>query len=86
MRRTQLYLDEEMARTLAAMSRQRGTTMSELVRESVREKYMAGRQADRVSLARELGGIWASRKDLRDVRRVLRRWRKGRRLKRLGLG
>jgi predicted DNA-binding protein len=85
-KRTQLYLDEEMARTLAALSRQKGTTISTLVRESVREKYMARKQTDRVALAREIGGIWASRKDLRDIHRVLRRWRSGRRLKRLGLG
>jgi hypothetical protein len=86
MRRTQLYLDEEMARTLAALSRQKGTTISELVRESVREKYMGRRQTNRVSLAQELGGIWAKRKDLRDIHGVVRRWRRGRRLKRLGLG
>jgi hypothetical protein len=38
MKRTQLYLDEEMARALAALSRQKRTTVSELVRESVQEK------------------------------------------------
>jgi len=34
-RRTQLYLDEEMIRLLAAESRRRGTTMAALVRDAV---------------------------------------------------
>ena len=32
MKRTQLYLDDDMARILATVSRQRGATISELVR------------------------------------------------------
>lgn len=86
MKRTQLYLDEEMARTLAALGRQRGKTVSELVRESVQEKYMTGKELDKVSLARQLGGIWAKRRDLREIDRIIRRLRRGTRLKRLGLG
>ena len=86
MKRTQLYLDAEMARTLAALGRQRGKTVSELVRESVQEKYMTRKELDKVSLARQLGGIWAKRRDLQDIDRTLRKLRKGTRLKRLGLG
>ncbi len=86
MKRTQLYLDEAMARTLAALSRQKGTTVSELVRESVREKYMSRKEMDKVSLARQLSGIWKRRRDLKDVGGIIRRLRKGTRLKRLGIG
>ncbi len=86
MKRTQLYLDEEMARTLAALSRQKGTTVSELVRESVQEKYMSKKEIDKVSLARQLSGIWRKRKGLEGIDRTIRRLRKGTRLKRLGLG
>jgi predicted DNA-binding protein len=86
MKRTQLYLDEEMARTLAALSRQKGTTVSELVRESVQEKYMSKKEVDRVSLARQLSGIWRSTKDLAEIDETVRRLRKGKRLRRLGLG
>jgi hypothetical protein len=86
MKRTQLYLDAEMARTLAALGRQRGKTVSQLVRESVQEKYMTRKELDKVSLARQLGGIWAKRRDLQDIDRTLRKLRKGTRLKRLGLG
>ena len=86
MKRTQLYLDEQMARTLAALSRQKGTTVSELVRESVQEKYMSKVDVDKVSLARQLSGIWRDRKDLEEIDQTVRGLRKGRRLKRLGIG
>lgn len=86
MRRTQLYLDEEMGRILAVLSRQKGTTVSELVRESIREKYMSKREVDKVSLARQLSGIWGHREDLTDIDRTIRRLRRGARLKRFGLG
>jgi len=85
MKRTQLYLEEEMARTLAALSRQEGKTVSELVRESVEEKYMTRKEHDKGAVARQLSGVWRHRKDLRDIDRTLRRLRKGTRMKRFGL-
>jgi len=86
MKRTQLYLDEALAKRLAALSRQRGTTISELVRESIREKYEAGRDLDRAAIARKLTGIWAQRKDLARVGAAVRRLRKGKRIKALKNG
>jgi len=85
-KRTQLYLDEEMARILAALSRQRGTTVSELVRESVREKYMVRKGIDKIALAQQLSGIWAHRRDLKAVGGILRRLRRSTRLARLRRG
>jgi len=85
MKRTQLYLDEEMARTLAALGRQKSKTVSELVRESVQEKYMTKQEIDKGSLARHLSGIWRHRKDLKDIERAVRKLRKGNRLKGLGV-
>ena len=86
MKRTQLYLDEDMARTLAALGRQKGKTISELVRESVEERYMSRKDLDKAQLARQLAGVWRDRKDLKGIDRELRSLRKGTRLKRLGLG
>lgn len=83
MKRTQLYLDEEMARTLATLSRQKGTTISELVRAGLRERYMQGKDLDKISLARSLAGIWKNRNDLKDIDATVRKLRKGSRLKRL---
>ena len=86
MKRTQLYLDEEMARTLGTLSRQKGTTISELVRESLRERYMPGKDLDKVALARSLSGIWKDRRDLKDIEAALRKLRKSSRLKRFQIG
>ena len=79
-------MDEEMARILSALSRQTGRTVSDLVRESLQERYMSGKELDKGSLARQIGGIWAKRKDRGDINSLVRKLRKGKRLRRLGLG
>jgi len=61
-------------------------TVSELVRESVQETYMSKNDVDKAQLARQLSGIWRNRKDLKEIDHLIRRLRKGTRLKRLGLG
>jgi hypothetical protein len=86
MKRTQLYLDEEMARTLETLSRQKSTTISELVRTGLREHYMPPKDLDKVALARGLAGIWKNRDDLKDVRSTVRKIRKGSRLRRFQIG
>jgi predicted DNA-binding protein len=86
MKRTQLYLDDDMARILSALSRQTGRTVSDLVRESLKERYMGGKELDKGSLARQMGGIWEKRKDIKDINSIVRNLRKGKRLRRLGLG
>ncbi len=86
MKRTQLYLDEEMARTLAALGRQKGKTVSELVRESVEAKYMKSKGLDKARLGRQLAGVWRDRKDLNNIDKIIRRLRAGTRIKRLGIG
>jgi predicted DNA-binding protein len=86
MKRTQIYLDEEMARTLNTLSRQKGVTISELIRESLREHYMQGKEIDKAGLARSLAGIWENRTDLKNIDSVVRGLRKGSRLKGLANG
>lgn len=86
MKRTQLYLDEEMARTLETLSRQKGTTISELVRTGLRERYMQNTDIDKASLARSLTGIWKNRKDLINIDAAVRKLRSGSRPKRFRIG
>ena len=83
MKRTQLYLDDDMARILATVSRQRGATISELVRECVREKFGHMGALDKVAMARKLGGLWKNRTDLGDTGRFIRRLRKSTRRRKL---
>jgi Ribbon-helix-helix protein, copG family len=82
MKRTQLYLEDDTWRALRIRSRQQRTTVSELVREALREKYLRSSR-NRGEAMRRWVGIWAGRPELRDVESYIRRLRKGRRLKRL---
>jgi Ribbon-helix-helix protein, copG family len=82
MRRTQLYLDDELWGTLRIRSQQAGTSISDLVRQAVREKYSSG-LADRQQAMRAFAGIWKDRTDLSDPDAYLRSLRKGSRLKRV---
>ena len=40
MRRTQLYLDEDLWNALRARARSQGTTVSDLIRQAARERYL----------------------------------------------
>jgi hypothetical protein len=82
MRRTQLYLNEDIWKALHIRARQRKTSISELVRQAVRAKY--GRSAaDRREAMQALVGIWKNREDLPDSEQYVRRLRKGKRLRRM---
>ena len=86
MKRTQLYLDDDIAKILSSVSRQDGKTVSELVRECLREKFGHKQSLDKSALARQIAGLWKDRKDLAATPRFIRRLRKGSRAKRLKLG
>jgi ribbon-helix-helix CopG family protein len=86
MKRTQLYLDDDIAKILSTVSRQKGKTVSELVRECVREKFGAKEKINKTELARELGGIWKNRTDLGDTEKYLRKVRTDTRRKRIKNG
>jgi Ribbon-helix-helix protein, copG family len=82
MKRTQLYLNEDIWKALHIRARQRKTSISELVRQAVREKY-ARSAADRREAMQALVGIWKNREDLPDSEQYVRRLRKGKRLRRI---
>ena len=86
MKRTQLYLDEEIAKILSTVSRQQGKTVSELVRECVREKFGHKKAVDKAALARQIAGLWKHRRDLGKTVRLIRRLRTDSRRERLKLG
>lgn len=82
MRRTQLYLQENLWKTLHVRSRQQGTTISELVRRAVREKY-GNSSANRREAMQALAGLRKNRPGLPPTDRYLRKLRKGQRLRRI---
>lgn len=81
MKRTQLYLHEDIWKTLHIRARQQGSTISELVRQAVREKFCSS-PVRRKEAMQALVGIWKDRKDLPETESYVRRLRKGKRLRR----
>ena len=82
MRRTQLYLDENLWDALHAQARREGTTVSDLVRRAARERYLSDIE-ERRSAMRALVGLRADREDIRDTAKYVRGLRKGDRIERL---
>jgi hypothetical protein len=82
-RRTQLYLDEQLWGALHARARSESTTISELVRQAVRERYI-GNLEKREAAMQGFVGIRKARAGARDASAEVRRLRRGGRLDRLG--
>ena len=82
MRRTQLYLQEDLWKLLHIRSRQEGKSISDLVRDAIQEKYGMSGEARREAL-RGIVGLWKDRDDLPDTRSYVRELRKGKRLGRV---
>jgi hypothetical protein len=83
-RRTQLYLDDDLWNTLHARARSQRTTISDLVRRAVRDRYL-GNLEERRKAMEALIGIWKDRTDLPDsTEEYVRRLRRDSRLERLG--
>ena len=77
-----MYLDEGLWSVLHREARSRKTSVSELVRQATRERYM-NRLEERRSAMRALVGLRADREDLPDTEEYLRELRKGDRIERL---
>jgi Ribbon-helix-helix protein, copG family len=82
MKRTQLYLNEDIWKALHIRARQLRTSISELVRQAVREKY-GNSPAARTQAMQAVVGLWKDRSDLPDTEAYVRRLRQGKRLSRI---
>ena len=83
MRRTQLYLDDQLWGALHARARSEKTTVSDLVRQAVRERYLGNLERRRAAMESFVGVRRGSAGD-RDAGAEVRRLRRGNRLDRLG--
>ena len=81
MKRTQLYLDDDIWNALHIQARQAGTSVSELVRQAVRDRYGNSHENRRQAM-KDWVGNWQGRKDIPDSETYVRRLRKGTRLRR----
>jgi hypothetical protein len=84
MKRTQLYLDEDLWSALHAHARREKTSISDLVRKAARERYMYTPEQRRADMMAAVG-VWKDRDDLAESEDYVRAIRKGTRLKRLGI-
>ena len=64
MQRTQIYLDDEQHRALAALARERGATASSLIRSAI-DDYLAGQltPGEKLDRLKALGARFASGAD-----------------------
>jgi hypothetical protein len=81
-RRTRLYLDDYLWNALHARARSRKTTVSELVREAVRERYF-GKRDEQAQAMLAFVGIRKDRSQTVDSVEYVRNLRRGGRLDRL---
>ncbi len=79
MRRTQLYLDDDLWNALHARARSQKTTISELVRASVREHYF-GVSDQRAKAMQDFIGIRKDSPEAQDAAAYVRTLRRGHRL------
>jgi hypothetical protein len=83
MRRTQLYLDDDLWNTLHTRARSEGTTISALVRQAARERYLGNLDKRREAME-AIVGIWKDRADLPDsTEEYVRSLRRDTRIERL---
>ncbi len=76
-----MYLEEQLWNRLHLLAKQAGTTLSELVRQAVRDKYLLT-PPNRKQALRDAAGLWRDREDLQRTGAYIRRLRKGGRLER----
>jgi predicted transcriptional regulator len=82
MKRTQLYLEDDLWKTLHILARQSGSTVSELARKALREKYLGDTAKRKESLLSAIG-LWKDRTDLPDTEEYVRGLRKDDRHRRI---
>lgn len=82
MKRTQLYMEDDVWKVLQIRAKQSKSTISELVRQAVREKYL-DKKAERKEAMLSVIGLWKDRTDLPDTERYVRSLRDDNRLKRI---
>jgi Ribbon-helix-helix protein, copG family len=81
-RRTQLYLDDDLWKALQIRSRESGSTISELVRQAVRDRYCDAHSGRKTAM-QALVGIRKNRPEFANVESYVRKLRRGSRLRRL---
>jgi Ribbon-helix-helix protein, copG family len=85
MKRTQLYLDDDLWSALHAKAILDRTSISELIRRAARERYM-GNLEERHTAMIGIVGLWKDRTDIEDTETYIRNLRDDDRSEQLGIG
>lgn len=83
MRRTQLYLDDDLWQALHERASREGTTISDLVRQATRERYLGDSDQRRAAM-QAFVGIRKDDRELRNTAAYVRSLRRGSRVNKLG--
>ena len=83
MKRTQLYLEEDLCNSLHLSAERTGSSISQLVREAVRERYIGPFEARRKAM-QAFVGVRKDDSNAGDSTTYVRNLRRGSRLGRLG--
>ncbi len=73
--RTQVYLTEEEKRGLETAARARGVSQSDLIRQAIDKLLASTGVFDKSAILEDIAGVWASRKDLPEIRDLRTGWR-----------
>jgi hypothetical protein len=84
MKRTQLYLDDDLWEALHAQAILARTSVSELVRRAARDRYLGNLEERRAAMM-GIVGLWKDRADIEDTETYIRSLRDDDRLERLGI-
>jgi Ribbon-helix-helix protein, copG family len=82
MKRTQLYLDDDLWEALHLRARTEQTTISDLVRQAARERYLGDLEERRKAML-AIVGIGKDNPEFSDSAKYVRRMRRDRRMERL---
>lgn len=82
MKRTQLYLEDDVWKALHVRSRMSGVSISELVRQAIRDRYLSPATQKREAM-QAFAGIRKDLPQIEDVETYVRGLRHGKRLDRL---
>ena len=78
-----MYLEDDLWKYLHAQAEAKDTTVSDVVRSTLREKYDQDRER-RKQAAEAVIGLWADRTDLPETEEYIRKLRKSTRRERMG--
>lgn len=85
MKRTQLYIEDDIFKALKEISHEQMVSISELVRKAIRKVYIKEKPADADTILKKAAGIWKNRKDMLSADEYVRQMRRNTRRERFGI-